>query len=251
MGRRAAGLAAGSGPPTRLPFFDLLEEGAVTCPHTRFEEALFAAGRTRVAGVDEAGRGPIAGPVVAAAVILPFPCPIAGIDDSKRLSPARREALNEAIHQHAIAVGVGTAGAALIDRINILEATRLAMRQALAALEPAPDAVLVDAVRLPELPWPHYAVIGGDRLCLSVAAASIVAKVTRDRLLRELDQRYPQYGFAQHKGYPTPQHLECLVRYGPCPEHRRTFAPVRQALAETTHLNLHEDERRPPLWTGP
>ncbi len=180
-----------------------------------------------MAGVDEAGRGPLAGPVVAAAVILPFPCAIQGIDDSKRLPVARREALFAAICEHALAVATALADAATIDRVNILEATRRAMRRAVLGLSPAPDYVLTDAVTLPDLPCPHRAIIHGDRLSLSIAAASIVAKVTRDRLLADLDRQYPEYGFAAHKGYATREHLVRLARHGACPEHRRSFAPVR------------------------
>lgn len=182
--------------------------------------------------MDEAGRGPLAGPVVAAAVILPSPCPIAGLDDSKRLPALRRERLFDEIHQRALAVAVGVSSVETIDRINILQASRQAMRQAVLALAVAPDCVLVDAVTIPDIPCPQHAIIHGDRLSLSIAAASIVAKVTRDRMLAELDRQYPEYGFAAHKGYGTRQHLALLARHGACPAHRRSFAPVRMVLEQ-------------------
>jgi len=188
----------------------------------------FAAGR--VAGVDEAGRGPLAGPVVAAAVILDPGRPIAGLDDSKRLAPAERERLAGQIRRRALAWAVGRAEAEEIDRLNILQATFLAMRRAVAALDPAPDYALVDGNRWPGLPCPGEPVVGGDGKVAAIAAASILAKTVRDAEMASLDRRYPGYGFAAHKGYPTPAHLEALRRLGPCPEHRRSFAPVRACL---------------------
>jgi ribonuclease HII len=184
----------------------------------------------RVAGVDEAGRGPLAGPVVAAAVILPPDRRIAGLDDSKVLSPEDRERFYGEITRRALAVGVGQADAATIDRVNVLEATRLAMRQALAQLAPEPELVLTDFVHLPGLPYPQRGLVGGDRRSASVAAASIVAKVTRDRLMVEADAQFPLYGFARHKGYATAEHLAALLRHGPCPLHRRRFSGVWQTL---------------------
>lgn len=195
--------------------------------------------------MDEAGRGPLAGPVVAAAVILPFPCPISGIDDSKRLTPKKRARLYDEIVALAPAVSVGQSDVATIDRVNILQAARLAMRQAVCDLALAPEYVLVDAVTIPDIACPQRPIIHGDALSLSIAAASIIAKVTRDRIMEALDQRYPQYGFAEHKGYPTRKHQECIARYGICPEHRRSFAPVRIALEQGRVLQLpireHED----------
>ena len=182
-----------------------------------------------IAGVDEAGRGPIAGPVVAACVVLP-PChTLTGITDSKQLAPAQREALYDAITRHALAWAIGLASPREIERYNILQASLLAMRRAVLALPIPPQRVLVDGKHaIPNLPLPQQAVVGGDALEESIAAASILAKVARDRIMRELDRLYPQYGFAQHKGYPTALHLERLRLYGACPAHRRTYAPVAQ-----------------------
>jgi ribonuclease HII len=192
----------------------------------RLERVAWRRGLGRVAGVDEAGRGPLAGPVVAAAVILDPARRIRGLDDSKRLAPDRRELLFGMIQERALAVGVGMVDHATIDRINILQATRLAMGEALARLAVQPDLVLTDFVSLDGLPCPQRNLVDGDARSATVAAASIVAKVTRDRLMRALDARYPDYGFAQHKGYATPEHLAVLDRIGPCPIHRRTFAGV-------------------------
>ncbi|WP_425451048.1 ribonuclease HII [Thioalbus denitrificans] len=184
----------------------------------------------RVAGVDEAGRGPLVGPVVAAAVILDPARPIEGLADSKRLSARRREALAALIRDRALAWAVASASPAEIDRLNILHATLLAMQRAVAGLEPAAERVLVDGNRCPVLPCPVEAVVGGDASVAAISAASILAKVARDADCVRLDGDYPGYGFAAHKGYPTAVHLEALARLGPCPEHRRSFAPVRRAL---------------------
>lgn len=194
----------------------------------RLENLAYAAGRRCVAGVDEVGRGALFGPVVAAAVVLGSSCRIAGIDDSKRLSPAARAALEKKIRAGAVAYSVAAVDAAGIDRINIYQASRQAMRDAVLGLDPRPDLVLVDALRL-DLPWEveQRAIIHGDARSISIAAASILAKVHRDRLMVELDARYPGYGFAQHKGYSTPEHLAALHRLGACSIHRRSFAPVR------------------------
>lgn len=183
------------------------------------------------AGVDEAGRGPLAGPVVAAAVILDELRPIAGLADSKVLTPARRERLYADICAQALCVGFGQASVEEIDRLNILHATMLAMQRAVAALRLAPLEVLVDGNRVPELAVPARAVVRGDALVPAISAASILAKVQRDRLCAALHERHPEYGFDGHKGYPTPEHLDALRRHGPCSEHRRSFAPVRDALA--------------------
>jgi ribonuclease HII len=182
-----------------------------------------------VAGVDEAGRGPLAGPVVAAAVILdPGRRKIRGVRDSKLLPRDRREALAAKIREQAIAWAVGTADVAEIDALNILWATMLAMRRAVEALPVVPHEALVDGDRCPDLGCPAFAIIKGDRDITVISAASIIAKVTRDAMLVELDRVYPQYGFAQHKGYATPEHLAALDRHGPCAIHRRSFAPVAQ-----------------------
>jgi ribonuclease HII len=189
----------------------------------RFEGQAWRTGLTRIAGVDEAGRGPLAGPVVAAAVVIAPDRRIRGMADSKLLPPERREALFGLIHERAVAVGVGVVDHLTIDRINILEATRVAMVQALAALAVAPELVITDFVALRALACPQRNLVDGDARCASVAAASIVAKVTRDRLMREADREFPAYGFARHKGYATPEHLAAIDRHGLCPLHRRSF----------------------------
>ncbi len=186
----------------------------------------------RVAGVDEAGRGPLAGPVVVAAVILDPARPIAGLADSKVLAEAARERLSDQIVAHALAHAVVVGEAAEIDRLNILQATLAGMARALRGLAPAADHALVDGNRLPkDLPCPATAIVDGDALQPAISAASILAKVARDRLMVALDIRFPGYSFAAHKGYPTPEHLAALGRLGPCPAHRRSFAPVRRLLA--------------------
>jgi ribonuclease HII len=183
-----------------------------------------------IAGVDEAGRGPLAGPVVAAAVILDEMHPIAGLNDSKKLTALRRERLYDEIRAKALCCSVAQASVEEIDRLNILQATLLAMRRAVEGLRLKPAKVLVDGNRLPVLGMLAEAIVGGDALVPSISAASILAKVTRDRWCAELDQQYPQYGFAAHKGYGTAVHLAALRAHGACPEHRKTFAPVTQVL---------------------
>ncbi len=185
-----------------------------------------------IAGVDEAGRGPLAGPVVVAAVILDPLRPIAGLDDSKKLSERKREALYPLIVEHALAWRIEFVEAEEIDRINILQATLTGMRRALRGLSPAPTHALIDGNRLPDgLPCPATAIVGGDASEASISAASILAKVTRDARLRALHAQYPHYGFDKHKGYPSPLHLAALREHGPCPQHRRSYAPVRKAMA--------------------
>lgn len=196
------------------------------------ERQLRQRGCRRIAGVDEAGRGCLAGPVVAAAVILPPTCALEGVCDSKQLTAARREQLCEAILSEAVGVGIGVASAAFIDSVNILRATQLAMRQAVQALEPPADFVLVDGLPVECLGPRCRAVVGGDRLCYSIAAASIVAKVWRDRIMVRLDEVYPGYGFGRHMGYGTEEHLAALDALGPSPVHRRSFAPLRQGRLE-------------------
>lgn len=180
-----------------------------------------------VAGVDEVGRGPLAGPVVAAAVILPPGSRIRGLDDSKRLRAEERTLLDREIRARA-RVGVGEASVEEINRLNILRATRLAMRRAVAALDPSPQFLLIDGRDRPEMAVPHAAIVRGDGSCACIAAASIVAKVARDRIMCTLDDVYPAYGFARHKGYATAEHLLALDRHGPCSAHRRAFLPERQ-----------------------
>jgi ribonuclease HII len=187
-----------------------------------------------VAGVDEAGRGPLAGPVVAAAVILDAKQPIDGLADSKTLRESRRDELAEEIRSKAIAWSVGSAEAAEIDELNILGATMLAMRRAVLGLDPRPGYLYVDGNRMPEVtidgqPLAGEAIVRGDARVPAISAASIIAKTARDRIMTTLDELYPEYGFARHKGYGTAAHLESLRRHGPCLQHRRSFAPVRLA----------------------
>lgn len=184
-----------------------------------------------VAGVDEVGRGPLAGPVVAAAVILPDAYVLAGLADSKRLSARRREALAGILREEAEAWALGSASAEEIDRLNIHHATLLAMRRAVLSLPwVPPEGLLVDGRFTPEGPWRATAVVGGDASIAAISAASIIAKVARDAMLAELHLSYPEYGFDRHAGYPTAMHLRALERFGPCPEHRRSFAPVARCL---------------------
>ncbi len=187
-----------------------------------------AASGSIIAGVDEAGRGPLAGPVVVAAVILDPARPVAGLDDSKKLGATRREYLDPQIRERALAYAVVEVDVETIDRINILQATLLGMQRALDALEHAPDLALIDGNRLPrDLRCAARAIVGGDASVAAISAASILAKVHRDRLMRACDALHPGYGFAAHMGYPTPAHLAALRALGPCPIHRRSFAPVR------------------------
>lgn len=209
----------------------------------RFETELWNQGVLRVAGVDEAGMSPLAGPVAAAAVILPPYFRLARVDDSKRLDAQTREALAAEIKRNAVAWAVGLVEPEEIDRINIYQAGLLAMRRAVEALDPAPESLLIDARKLAELPIPQQSIVRGDSLSLSIAAASILAKTSRDRIMCELDARYPGYGFARHKGYPVREHYEALERLGACPAHRRSFAPVRKALGlEPVQTDLFDAE---------
>src|SRR5438552_784714 len=210
-------------------------------PGLEEEMALLSQGYSFIAGVDEAGRGSLAGPVVAAAVILPLGdlCPFrfdpdeclerfAGVRDSKQLTARERERLFEVIMQHALAVGVGIGSVEIIDERNILQATKYAMRDAIAQLTTPPEALLLDAIHLPDIELLQRSIIKGDALCLSIAAASIIAKVTRDRIMVQLHELFPAYGFAQHKGYGTEDHLTALRAHGATPHHRRSLAPVRE-----------------------
>ncbi|MFQ5960937.1 MAG: ribonuclease HII [Candidatus Methylomirabilales bacterium] len=182
----------------------------------------------RLAGVDEAGRGALAGPVVAAAVMLKDGRPVAGVNDSKRLSRRRREVLYRRIQEEALAVGVGVVNVPTIEARNILQASLLAMARAVVDLQVSPDGILVDGLAAPDVDMPVFPVAGGDRHCPSVAAASVVAKVTRDRIMADYHERYPAYRFDQHKGYGTEAHLQAIAEHGISPIHRRTFSPVRQ-----------------------
>lgn len=186
-----------------------------------------------VAGVDEAGRGPLAGPVVAAAVVAPDGWTLPGLNDSKKLTAAKREALVDAIKNSCTAWAIGSASEEEIDRVNILQATFLAMRRALDGLSSVPNAVVVDGNRIiPGVSLPQQAVVEGDGRIATIAAASILAKTFRDRLMVELEELWPGYGFSVHMGYPTAVHLEALARLGPCPIHRKSFGPVRKRIEE-------------------
>jgi len=197
----------------------------------KFETELWSSGTLLVAGVDEAGMAPLAGPVVAAAVILPKGYKLRGLDDSKKiLDEEKREKLAVEIRRDAVCWAVGIAQVEEIDTLNIYHAGLLAMRRAVEGLSSTPEYLLVDARRVPEVPMPQRGIIHGDALSLSIAAASIMAKTTRDRMMTEYDATYPGYGLAHHKGYPTPEHCKLLAEKGACPIHRRSFARVRQAL---------------------
>ena len=204
-----------------------------------FERDAWAQGFVRVAGVDEAGRGPLAGPLVAAAVVLQEPIP--GLDDSKKLTPEKREALFALLHSGGHAIGVHCVPPAEIDRLGIQQANYLAMAQAAAALKPAADLLLIDGFQVPGIATPQCRIIKGDQRSLSIAAASIVAKVTRDRMMEALDDAYPCYMFRNHKGYGTEMHLALLAKHGPCPAHRMSFAPL--ARKTTTSLLFEVEEK--------
>lgn len=205
------------------------EAGATFRCDGTLERELCARGFRRVAGVDEVGRGALFGPVVAAAVVLDPERPIRGLNDSKQLDPERRDVLAARIRERAIAWAVAAVDAATIDCINIYQASRTAMKTAVERLDPRPDFVLIDACPL-DVPIPQRPIIKGDARCHSIAAASIVAKTERDRWMEAAAARYPEYGFDRNKGYATPDHLAALDRWGPCPLHRRSFAPVRERL---------------------
>lgn len=210
----------------------------------QFETQLWSQGVRLVAGVDEAGMAPLAGPVVAAAVILPENYRLRGLNDSKKiLDAARREELAARVKEDAVCWSVGRAEVEEIDSLNIYHAGLLAMRRAVAGLNPQPEFVLVDARKIPECPCPQRGIVRGDTLSASIAAASVIAKTTRDREMHALDRLYPGYGLAAHKGYPTPAHYRALAALGASPVHRRSFAPVRQALGlEPTQADLFEKE---------
>lgn len=191
-----------------------------------YEKELYAQGIDLIAGVDEVGRGPLAGPVVAAAVILPKACKILGLNDSKKIPKSKHKEIYEAVLQNAIAIGIGIKDNQVIDQVNIYEATKLAMMEAIGQLEPQPQHLLIDAMKL-DLPIPQTSIIKGDANSLSIAAASIVAKVTRDQMMEEFDCEYPGYDFTQNAGYGTANHLAGLDKLGVTPIHRRSFEPVK------------------------
>lgn len=207
---------------------------APTCGWT-LELAARAQGSLRIAGVDEVGRGPVFGPVVAAAVILPKDCPIQGLNDSKKLSEKKRAALDLEIRSYAVALAIAAVDVETIDRINIRQASLLAMRRAVQQLALSPDHLLIDGVDTIDWPCRQQSVVHGDATSVSIAAASILAKVHRDRMIVELDLEYPGYGLARHKGYGTAAHLAALKRLGPTPLHRKSFAPVEQSLLPFAH----------------
>jgi ribonuclease HII len=207
----------------------------------KYEEEFEDNGYTYIAGCDEVGRGPLAGPVVVAAVILPLDLRIEGINDSKKLSEKKREALYKEIMQKAISVGISFISEEDVDRLNIYEATKKGMLEAISKLNPKPEHVLIDAMPLHELEIEHTSIIHGDALSASIGAASIIAKVTRDHYMEKMDFKYPNYGFAKHKGYGTKQHLEALNKYGPCPIHRRSFSPVQKAYQKKKIISLFDN----------
>ncbi len=203
-------------------------------PNLDEEDKLKSQGYELIAGIDEVGRGALAGPVVASAVILPHPASLSWfrlVRDSKELDSRKRESLFELINKEAVAVGIGIVPSQVIDSINILKATRLAMMQAVENLSKQPNFLLIDRLSLSQCPIAQRGITRGDKLCLSIACASIIAKVTRDHIMEEFDQLYPGYGFAQHKGYGTGGHISCLQKLGPSPIHRLYFAPVRNVIA--------------------
>ena len=211
----------------------------------QYEEALEDRGYKFVAGVDEVGRGPLAGPVVVAAVILPQGLRIKGINDSKQLTEKKREELYKIIMKEALAVNVAFVYEDVVDKINIYEATKQGMLEAIDGLNIKPDHVLIDAMPLNELKIEHTSIIHGDALSASIGAASIIAKVTRDHFMEKMDHKYPNYGFKKHKGYCTKEHLEALNKYGPCPIHRKSFAPVAKFFQKQLSFDLfsNDDEK--------
>lgn len=208
----------------------------------QYEEQLEDLGIKYIAGVDEVGRGPLAGPVVVAAVILPLNLRIKGINDSKKLSLKKRNELYKIILNEALAVNVSFIDERVIDEINIYEATKKGMLEAISGLKIKPEHVLIDAMPLRELAIAHTSIIHGDALSASIAAASIIAKVTRDEYMDKMDIKYPNYGFKHHKGYCTKEHLEALEKYGPCEIHRKSFAPVKKFYTKQLTLDLFEED---------
>lgn len=196
----------------------------------KFEKELYKEGITLIAGTDEVGRGPLVGPVVAAAVILPVNYNLPGLNDSKKLTEKKREKLYDILMKEALTIGIGIVDAKKIDEINILEASRLAMQIAISKLKVKPEYVLSDAMKLDKLKIPYKDIIHGDAKSLSIAAASVIAKVTRDRMMIELDKKYPMYGFARHKGYPTKEHIANIYKYGILDNYRFTYKPVSDCL---------------------
>lgn len=219
--------------PRRKSEDNVPPEGGKFIPDLHFEQEAHLAGYSTVCGIDEAGRGPLAGPVVTAAVVLPEGYELAGLTDSKQLTAKKREKLFEQLMaDERVQKSIAAATAAEIDELNILRATHHAMARAAQGLPLSADFALIDGLPVPNFPLPSRSIVKGDSRSLSIAAASILAKVTRDRLMVELDAQYPAYGFAKHAGYGTAAHLTALREHGPCPEHRRSFAPVAQVLTQ-------------------
>ena len=202
----------------------------------KYEKELYEKNISLIAGVDEVGRGPLVGPVVAAAVILPKNYELLGLTDSKKLSEKKRDAFYEILQTDAIAIGVGVISAKIIDEVNIYEASKLAMKEALSNLKIKPEHVLIDAMPL-DLDIDSTSIIHGDALSLSIAAASVIAKVTRDKMMYDLDKIYPEYGFAKHKGYPTKQHLQAIKKYGVLDNYRFSYKPVKNVVEEKSLVN--------------
>lgn len=210
----------------------------------KYEKELYKIGKKLIAGVDEVGRGPLVGPVVAAAVILPENYVLEGLNDSKKLSEKKRDKFYDIIMNDAIAVGIGEISPEKIDEVNIYEASKLAMKEALSKLKVKPEHVLIDAMPL-DLDVPSTSIIHGDSLSLSIAAASVIAKVTRDKMMYELHEKYPEYHFDKHKGYPTKLHLQCLEKFGPLENYRFTYKPVRDLIlkgGEVTNEKIKEKQ---------
>lgn len=200
-----------------------------------YERDLINSGIKLIAGVDEVGRGPLVGPVVTAAVILPLNYELPGLTDSKKLTEKKREKFYDILYKDAIAIGIGIKDQNVIDEVNILEATKLAMKEAINNLNPKPEHVLIDAVKL-DIDYPSTSIIKGDAKSLSIAAASVIAKVTRDRMMYELDKKYPEYNFKGNKGYPTKEHREAIEKYGILKEHRKTFSPVSEYILKENYI---------------
>lgn len=198
----------------------------------QFEHELWSTGIQFVAGVDEVGRGPLIGPVVTACVILPHDFVLEGLTDSKKLTEKKREQFYQYIMEHALSVSIGMKDEKVIDEVNIYEATKLAMYEAIEKAPIKPEHVLIDAMKLEQLEMPSTSIIKGDAKSISIAAASVIAKVTRDRMMIELDKKYPMYGFKSHKGYPTKKHVEAILKYGLIDEYRKTFKPISTILSE-------------------
>ncbi len=212
----------------------------------KYEYELYDKGITLIAGMDEVGRGPLYGPVVAAAVILPPKYKIEGLTDSKKLTPRKRDLFYDIIREQALAIGIGIIGPERIDEINIYQATKEAMYEAISNLKIKPEHILIDAMKLEKLDIPSTSIIKGDLKSHSIAAASVIAKVTRDRMMDKISEKYPQYGFEKHKGYPTKKHVEAVLKYGVLEGHRKTFEPIKSIInrSELNEVKKEESENK-------